>query len=128
MLAHAPIRQRIARLLLGLLLLMQINSVLFRHAHRLANGQIVTHAHPYNLFSKSCPLSANPHTTHELLLLDAVSNAAFVPTFALLIAFLLLLVRFIIRSVPAAPTNRIRTVCLARPTLRGPPSPLSFRH
>ncbi|WP_018622822.1 hypothetical protein [Spirosoma luteum] len=112
---------------------MQINSVVFRHSHRLANGQIVTHAHPYNLFNnrvagRSCPLSANPHTTHELLLLDAVSNAAFVPTFALLIAFLLLLVRFIIRSIPAAPTYGIRTVCMARPTLRGPPASLSFRH
>lgn len=107
---------------------MQVNSIVFRHSHRLANGQIVTHAHPYNLFSKSCPLSANPHTTHELLLLDAVSNAAFVPTFALLIAFLLLLVRFIIHCVPVAPTSRVQTVLLARPTLRGPPASLSFRH
>ncbi|XWW48613.1 hypothetical protein JYG30_25125 (plasmid) [Fibrella sp. USSR17] len=107
---------------------MQINSVVFRHAHRLANGQIITHAHPYNLFSKSCPLSANPHTTHELLLLDAVSNAAFIPTFALLVAFLLLPLRFIIHSVPFALTSRTRTICLAWPKLRGPPSLLSFRH
>ncbi|WP_460963738.1 hypothetical protein [Spirosoma litoris] len=128
MLARAPIQQRIARLLLGLLMLMQINSVVFRHAHRLANGQIVTHAHPYNLFAKSCPLSANPHTTHELLLLDAVSNAAFVPTFALLVAFLLLPLRFIIHSIPVVPTSKVRTIYLARPTLRGPPSLLSFRY
>ncbi|WP_370701541.1 hypothetical protein [Fibrella musci] len=107
---------------------MQINSVVFRHAHRLANGQIITHAHPYNLFAKSCPLSANPHTTHELVLLDAISNVAFVPTFALLIAFLLLWVRFIIRSVPVAPTSKERTVTLARPTLRGPPISLRFLH
>lgn len=119
--ATETIRPQIARLLLVLFLLMQINSVAFRHAHRLPNGQIITHAHPYNIFGNSCPLSANPHTTHELLLLDAVSNAAFVPTFALLVAFLLLVFRFTTRPVIIAPVRSIRTVFLARPIPRGPP-------
>ncbi|WP_165358983.1 hypothetical protein [Spirosoma sordidisoli] len=112
--------------MLGLLVLMQINSVVFRHAHRLANGQIITHAHPYNIFGKSCPLSPNPHTTHELLLLDAVSNPAFMPAFALLVAFLLL-VRLIVQPVFFRPTPSTLTVYLARPIPRGPPRLSSSR-
>ena len=107
--------------MLGMLLLMQINSVVFRHAHRLANGQIVTHAHPYNIFAKSCPLSANPHTSHELLLLDAVSNAVFVPTFVFIAVFLEPLHSVVNgltnASLPVAPL----LIALAFPTLRGPP-------
>lgn len=119
------IRQLVARLLLGLLVLMQINSVVFRHAHRLANGQIISHAHPYNLFgdwnaSQSCPLSPNPHTTHELLLLDAVSNPAFIPAFTLLVAFLLL-ARLIVQPVFFRLSAFALTVYLARPIPRGPP-------
>ncbi|CCH57533.1 hypothetical protein BN8_p06714 (plasmid) [Fibrisoma limi BUZ 3] len=104
---------------------MQFNAIVFRHSHRLANGQIISHAHPYNLFNKSCPLSPNPHKTHELLLLDAISNAVFLPTFALLLAFLLL-VRFMIRPVFIRLKPGIQTIALARPTLRGPPASSSF--
>jgi len=119
------IRQRIAWLLLGLLTLMQINSVIFRHAHRLSNGQIITHAHPYNLLGNSCPLSANPHTTHELLLLDALSNPAFLPAFVLLFAFLLLF-GLVSRLRASRPTPRLVTIHLARPRPRGPPGSASF--
>ena len=104
---------------------MQINAIVFRHSHRLANGQIITHAHPYNIFDKSCPLSPNPHTTHELLMLDAVSNAAFLPTFALLLAFLLL-VRFVIRPLFFRLTPGVSTLHLTRPNPRGPPVSSSF--
>jgi hypothetical protein len=94
-LANDQIQRFIFRLFLGLLALICINPVVLRYAHRLANGQSVSHAHPYNLFgdwnaSGSCPISANPHTTHELLLLDTVSNSVFIPAFVLLVAFLLL--------------------------------------
>ena len=99
---------------------MQINSVVFRHAHRLPNGQIITHAHPYNIFGKSCPLSPNPHTTQELLLLDVISNPAFLPAFVLLIAFLLL-VRFVVRPIFLTPTPFGLTIYLLQPVPRGPP-------
>lgn len=101
---------------------MQVNSVVFRHAHRLANGQIITHAHPYNLFGKSCPLSPNPHTRHELLLLDAVSNPAFIPTFALLLAFLLLTRRFISQPFFGLLPVRVLRFYRAYLPLRGPPA------
>ena len=104
---------------------MQINAVIFRHSHRLANGQIITHAHPYNILGNSCPLSPNPHTTHELLLLDAISNPTFVPAFVLVLAFLLL-IELVIQSILPGLTPGVVTIHLARPQLRGPPAPVSL--
>ena len=104
---------------------MQINAVVFRHSHRLANGTIVTHAHPYNIFGKSCPLSPNPHSTHELLLLDAISNPTFVPAFSLVAVFLLL-TGFLIQSIAPGLTPGLVTTHLARPQLRGPPTFLFY--
>lgn len=105
-------------------MLMQTNAVVFRHAHRLANGQIITHAHPYNIFGESCPLSSNPHTTHELLLLDAVSNPAFVLTFVLLFAFLFPF-KFVNRPVTPRPAPAVPTLHPDRSNPRGLPAPAS---
>jgi hypothetical protein len=55
---------------------MQLNVVVFRHAHRLENGKIITHAHPY-CPSEDNPLQPNSHTANELYLLDALTNATF---------------------------------------------------
>ena len=104
---------------------MQINAVVFRHSHRLANGHIITHAHPYNILGNSCPLSPNPHTSHELLLLDAISNPMFVPAFVLVLAFLLL-IGLVIQPILLGLTPVIVTIHLARPQLRGPPAPSHF--
>lgn len=63
----------ITRLLLGLYVAVLINSVVFRHAHRLADGTIICHAHPY----KSSPGSQFPNHAHsrdELIWLDAFDN------------------------------------------------------
>lgn len=69
-----PYRPVLARLLLGLFVAIVVNGMVFRHAHRLADGTIITHAHPYNPFGKS-PISSNPHSRHELVTLDVFSNA-----------------------------------------------------
>ena len=64
---------RVARLLLGLFLAMWVNGVVFRHAHRLSNGQLIVHAHPYWPFGKG-PILPNTHTAQEILLLDLAAN------------------------------------------------------
>ncbi len=76
MLFSNPTRRTIARLLLVWFALMQVNAVVFRHAHRLSNGRIITHAHPFWPDGKG-PVQPNPHTSGELALLDAVSNGSF---------------------------------------------------
>ncbi|SDN06944.1 hypothetical protein SAMN04488090_4917 [Siphonobacter aquaeclarae] len=52
---------------------MLVNGVVFRHGHRLADGRIISHAHPFRSNGKG-PILPNSHTSLELLLLDAVSN------------------------------------------------------
>jgi len=67
---------RIARFLLGLYVAILTNGVVFRHAHRLADGTIITHAHPYKP-SPSSQFPNHSHTQQELIWLDGISNALF---------------------------------------------------
>ncbi|ADB40539.1 hypothetical protein [Spirosoma linguale] len=66
-------RFRVARLLFGLFLTMWLNGVVFRHAHRLSDGRLIVHAHPYWPFGKG-PILPNTHTAQEILLLDLAAN------------------------------------------------------
>ncbi len=72
-------RPTIAGVLLAYFSLLTLNNVVFRHAHRLANGQIITHAHPYWPTKNKPPYQPNHHTNGQLVLLDALSHAVFLP-------------------------------------------------
>lgn len=75
--AWLPVYQRkIARMLLILFSLMMVNSIVFRHAHRLASGRIVVHAHPFKPVGDS-PYQPNTHTSAELFWLDTFTNALY---------------------------------------------------
>lgn len=81
-------RSAVARSLLLIQLFMLTNAVVFRHAHRLPDGTIVVHAHPFlpkALGSASSdPVQPNDHTRQELIWLDAIADAAYLltePTF-----------------------------------------------
>ncbi len=53
-----------------------INGVVFRHTHRLADGTVICHAHPF----KSLPGTQFPshsHSRDELIWLDAFANALY---------------------------------------------------
>ncbi len=70
-------RFRIARLLVGLYVLVLINGVVFRHAHRLADGTMICHAHPF----KGTPGTQFPnhaHTDDQLIWLDVVDDSFFI--------------------------------------------------
>lgn len=69
-------RQKIARILLILFSFMLVNSVVFRHAHKLASGRIIVHAHPYIPVGDS-PYQPNTHTIGELFWLDNFTNALY---------------------------------------------------
>ncbi|RRB01045.1 hypothetical protein [Larkinella rosea] len=69
-------RRKIARFLLILFSLMMVNSVIFRHAHRLASGRIIVHAHPFKPVGDS-PYQPNTHTYGELFWLDNFTNALY---------------------------------------------------
>ncbi|TAF78542.1 MAG: hypothetical protein EAZ50_13660 [Runella slithyformis] len=84
-------RQIIARSFLVIFTLMLLNGVVFRHAHKLSSGKVITHAHPYKPVGDA-PYQPNGHTNNELLLLDLASNGWF--ALAPVVAVLLLSVAF----------------------------------
>jgi hypothetical protein len=77
-------RPAVARLLLLIQLFMLTNAVVFRHAHRLPDGTIVVHAHPF--LPKALggdtadPIQPNNHTRQELIWLDAIAYAPYLHT------------------------------------------------
>jgi len=79
LLTKTTIRRYTARGLTLLWGLITLNSMIFLHAHRLPNGRIVIHTHPYKLTGKQGPISNNPHTSFELFWLDMCTNAPFIP-------------------------------------------------
>ena len=119
MLFVRPYRTVLARFLLGLFVAIMLNGLVFRHAHRLADGTIITHAHPYNPFGKS-PLSSNPHSRHELVMLDLFSNATLTTPDALLTLTGPMAVLLFI-TLLFAPTLLLRDVFGVSPFSRGPP-------
>nr|WP_235985324.1 hypothetical protein [Spirosoma utsteinense] len=53
-----------------------VNGVVFRHAHRLADGTIICHAHPYKS-SPGTQFPSHSHSRDELIWLDAFTNALY---------------------------------------------------
>ncbi len=78
MLFSQRIRQTIAHGFLVVFTLMLLNGIVFRHAHKLSSGKIITHAHPYKPSNSNTPFQPNEHSNQELFLLDSVTNAVFV--------------------------------------------------
>jgi hypothetical protein len=77
-------RPAVARLLLLVQLFMLTNAVVFRHTHRLPDGTVVVHAHPFlpkALGGDSAdPVQPNDHTRQELIWLDAVAHDTYLHT------------------------------------------------
>ena len=96
MLTSTHYRPLIARILLILFLGMLVNGFLFLHAHRLADGTIITHAHPFNAVTKG-PIQPNNHTQQELLWLDAVSNALYTSITPLVLVVILAIISLVIK-------------------------------
>jgi len=55
--------------MIGIIGLLTINNVMFLHSHKLANGHIITHAHPYNKSDDSAPFKSHHHSKTELIFL-----------------------------------------------------------
>ena len=55
---------------LSILLLNIVNSSIYTHAHQLANGEIVVHAHPFNKQQDDSPFKSHKHSTIEYVILN----------------------------------------------------------
>ncbi len=109
----------IARLLLGLYITVLVNGIVFRHSHRLADGTIICHAHPY----KSSPGTQFPnhaHTRDELIWLDVFANALYATSDLVVWSALAAIVLFVMTGgVTAAPFLLVATQVVFQ--YRGPP-------
>ncbi len=62
----------VSYLLIVMMSIFVINNVLFIHAHKMDDGRIVVHAHPYDKSDDSQPYKSHHHTKTELLFFDNV--------------------------------------------------------
>ncbi len=62
---------------LGLFIL---NNAVFLHAHRLPDGQVILHAHPYKKSQDAAPIKTHHHTTAQLYTLGQLQFLFFVLT------------------------------------------------
>lgn len=99
---------------------MQINAVVFLHAHRLADGRIITHAHPIWSENQN-PVQPNHHSAGELLLLDAISHAIFTADFPPLPGLVPAFAHWVIRIASYVPEVPCFVSSLVL-SLRGPPA------
>lgn len=123
---QAHIRLNTARFLLVFYALILVNGVAFRHAHRLANGQIITHSHPFKACGES-PIQPNSHTTNELQLLDAIANGLFVGGADFVFTFSPI-IGFINASFFSSYKSLLSQAITLAQTLRGPPALGLFLH
>lgn len=65
------LKKYFAIILVGVVGLLTLNNALFTHFHKLANGDLIVHAHPFSKSSQtSNPSQTHEHTKVELLVLD----------------------------------------------------------
>ncbi len=82
-------KKSFAILMIGLMGLLIANKGLYTHFHKLENGTIVSHAHPYDKNQDTAPLKNHHHTKVEFLFLENL-NILFLSIF-LIISFLALI-------------------------------------
>jgi hypothetical protein len=94
-----------------------LNSFFNTHSHRLPDGTVITHAHPYDHSSDTNPFKSHKHTATELVFLASMIH--FLPAIAFLLIGLVV--------VCGKRTNHIfqllpRQFFVGIPSLRGPPA------
>ena len=78
------LKQPIALMLAGIVILLALNNSFFLHAHKMADGSIVYHAHPFSKHNDTNPLKTHQHGAIDMVLLNSLS--LFVFALALVVA------------------------------------------
>ncbi|MDA3779065.1 MAG: hypothetical protein PF487_02345 [Bacteroidales bacterium] len=71
------IKRIIAMVVLPLVLFLLYNSTSNLHYHKLSNGQIITHAHPYSNNTDNTPLQKHKHTKIQYFFFHNITFWAF---------------------------------------------------
>jgi len=62
-----------AYLFIGMMGMFIANRAFFMHSHKLSNGVVVAHAHPYHNSNDATPFKSHQHTNAELLFFQNVN-------------------------------------------------------
>lgn len=76
--AKTIITKIIPFILIGMMISLIANKAIFYHSHKLENGSIVSHAHPYNKTQDSTPFKTHHHSKTELLFFQSLDTLFFV--------------------------------------------------
>lgn len=72
------VRKVSASLILTVLVCLLLNSIIYPHAHRLHDGQVITHAHPHQSNPENeSPFENHSHSEGEFWLLDLIYHAVY---------------------------------------------------
>ncbi len=78
MITFSALRKVSAGLILTVLACLLLNSIVYQHAHKLDDGQVITHAHPYQSNPESeSPFEKHSHSEGEFWLLDLIYHAVY---------------------------------------------------
>lgn len=53
--------------------MLTFNQSAFMHTHKLADGTVISHAHPYNKTTDSAPIKSHHHTLIDFLILENIN-------------------------------------------------------
>jgi hypothetical protein len=109
--------QLIAISLIVVVGLHSFNSFFNTHSHKLADGTIITHAHPYDHSSDSSPFKTHQHTATELVFLANLIH--FLPAMVFFVVGLIIVYRERVRQFLQILSHQY---AVGIPSLRGPPA------
>ncbi|MBN2350639.1 MAG: hypothetical protein JXJ22_17515 [Bacteroidales bacterium] len=75
-----------AFLLVSIMVIMVANQAVFTHSHVLSNGQVISHAHPYDKNNDTKPFKSHHHSKSEILFFENLKTL-FPVVFLLLTVF-----------------------------------------
>ena len=60
----------VAYLLIGIMGMLIVNKTMFMHVHKMADGTLITHSHPFDKSKDSMPYKSHHHTKYEFLFFE----------------------------------------------------------
>jgi len=63
------------------IIMLGFNSISNKHYHKLANGEVICHSHPYHKSNGHSPFQKHSHSNSELIFLSGLSNSVFIIIF-----------------------------------------------
>ena len=111
------IKRPLALMLAAILVLLSLNNSYFMHAHRMADGSIVYHAHPFDTKSDSAPVKSHHHSIVEIVILDSLVFFIFILGLGLIAFFIERRTTYLARSV-----RILRQDCYIHLNGRAPPT------